>query len=231
MKDLSQFAYPTVSPSLLAADHAHLEEEILATEKAGAHFVHIDVMDGRFVENVSFSSTFVEQVHALHHMVNDVHIMIEKPWLFAADFVAKGADILTFHYEACPDEESRLVTIKEIHEGGALAGISLKPLTPVEKILPLLSQVDLVLVMSVEPGKGGQAFMPGALPKIRRLKRAIAKLPEGHRPIIEVDGGLNDKTGPLCVEAGADLLVAGSYLYGHPDFQKRMSLLLGIINE
>jgi ribulose-phosphate 3-epimerase len=231
MKDLQVFAYPAASPSLLAADHAHLREEIEMTEKAGAHFVHIDVMDGRFVENVSFSSAFVEEIHALHSMVNDVHIMIEKPWLFASDFVAKGADILTFHYEACPDDESREVTIQEIHRGGALAGISIKPLTPVEKILPFLGKVDLVLVMSVEPGKGGQSFMPGALPKIRRLKRAISQLPEGHRPLIEVDGGLNDVTGPLCVKAGADLLVAGSYLYGHPDFQKRMALLLGIINE
>jgi ribulose-phosphate 3-epimerase len=227
MKDLSAYSYPTVSPSLLAADHAKILSEIRKAQDLGAHFIHIDVMDGKFVPNVSFGEAFVHDVHDQHQMVNDTHIMIEKPWLFARAYCEAGADVLTFHLEACPDEASVLATIKEIRSYGVHPGLSIKPLTPIEKILPYLDKVDLILVMSVEPGKGGQSFIPKSLLRLAFLKKEIAALPSSKRPLLEVDGGINELTGPQCVKAGADLLVAGSYLYGHEDMGARMRLLVG----
>ena len=141
--------------------------------------------------------------------------MIEKPWLFARNYCENGSDILTFHLEACPDQESVLSTIQEIRSCGVHPGLSIKPATPASKILPYLELLDLILVMSVEPGKGGQAFLPTSLAKIALLKKEALKRPLEKRPLIEVDGGINEVTGPLAVKQGADLLVAGSYLYGH----------------
>jgi ribulose-phosphate 3-epimerase len=227
MKNLHAYSYPAVSPSLLAADHEHLVEETRKAETLGCHFIHIDVMDGKFVPNVSFGEAFVKEIHDKHTMVNDTHIMIEKPWLFAESYCQAGADILTFHLEACPDEESVLATIKEIKDCGVVAGLSIKPLTPLEKIFPYLDKVGLILVMSVEPGKGGQAFIPSSLARLALLRAAIDKLPASKRPILEVDGGINGLTGPSAVKAGADLLVAGSYLYGHEDMGARIKTLLG----
>jgi ribulose-phosphate 3-epimerase len=227
MKNLHAYSYPTVSPSLLAADHEHLVEETRKAETLGCHFIHIDVMDGKFVPNVSFGEAFVKEIHDKHTMVNDTHIMIEKPWLFAESYCQAGADILTFHLEACPDEESILATIKEITDCGVVAGLSIKPLTPLEKIFPYLDKVGLILVMSVEPGKGGQAFIPSSLARLALLRAAIDKLPANKRPILEVDGGINGLTGPSAIKAGADLLVAGSYLYGHEDMGARIKTLLG----
>lgn len=225
MKDLHAFSYPDVSPSLLAAPKDKIPESIALAERSGVHFIHIDVMDGRFVENVSFGSNFVQTYSKGHSLVNDVHIMIEKPWLFAMSYAEAGADILTFHYEACPQENDVHETIEEIHANGIACGISIKPLTPANVLLPYLDQVELILVMSVEPGKGGQIFLPSALLKLSFLKREIAKLPEAKRPILEVDGGINEITAREAREAGADLLVAGSYLYNHDDFLERVALL------
>jgi ribulose-phosphate 3-epimerase len=223
MKNLQQIAYPCVSPSLLAAPKEAIPASISLAENSGAPFIHIDCMDGRFVPNLAYDESFVRKYHS-PTLVNDVHIMIEKPWLFVDSYAEAGADILTFHLEACPDEESVRSTIKEIASLGVHPGLSIKPGTPVQKLLPYLDSVDLVLVMSVEPGKGGQSFLPSALAKLLFLKKEIARRPS--KPLLEVDGGINDLTGPECLKAGADVLVAGSYLYGHEDFALRLKKLL-----
>ncbi len=225
MKDLHLMTYPAVSPSLLAADKTRIPDEILLAANSGAKFIHIDCMDGKFVPNVAYDDAFVKKYH-VPYLVNDVHIMIEKPWLFARNYCENGADILTFHLEACPDQESVLSTIQEIRSCGVHPGLSIKPATPASKILPYLELLDLILVMSVEPGKGGQAFLPTSLAKIALLKKEALKRPLEKRPLIEVDGGINEVTGPLAVKQGADLLVAGSYLYGHEDFALRLKKLI-----
>ncbi|MCI2111498.1 MAG: ribulose-phosphate 3-epimerase [Bacilli bacterium] len=226
MIDLRSFSYPAFSPSLLAADHSRLVEETRKAERLGCHFIHIDVMDGRFVPNVSFGLDFVKEIHDKHHMVNDVHVMIEKPWASAASYVKAGADILTFHFEACPDGPCLRKTIAAIKGAGGTVGVSIKPLTPVEAIFPYLKEAGLVLLMSVEPGKGGQPFIPASLTRLLALRKEIDRLPFSKRPILEVDGGINALTGPACLKAGADLLVAGSYLYGHSDMKERMDAVL-----
>lgn len=227
MKELSQEpSLPAFSPSLLAADHSHLIEEAQKAERLGCHFIHIDVMDGKFVPNLSFGVDFVKEIHDQHGMINDTHIMIEKPWLYARSYVKAGADILTFHLEACPDHEKVLLTIAEIKKAGGMPGLSIKPLTSIERVFPYLNQVNLILLMSVEPGRGGQAFLPNSLERLSVLRAKIDALPLEERPLLEVDGGINGITGPACLKAGADILVAGSYLFGHDDMKERMAVVL-----
>lgn len=225
MKNLQDFVYPAANPSLLAADKERIEEELLFAEKSGARFIHIDVMDGRFVPNTSFGLSFVQRYHAVHHMVNDTHLMIEEPWLYVEDYVKAGSDIVTFHYEACPDDKTRFLTIEKIHQAGGLAGMSIKPATPVEVLTPFLESLDLVLIMSVEPGKGGQAFLPESLLKLDKLTSLLQKITKKMRPTIEIDGGINDYTFKNAIAHGAQLLVAGSYLFGHEDFALRLHAL------
>lgn len=212
-----------IAPSILSADFKHLEEDILKVQEAGAKWLHFDVMDGHFVPNISFGLPVLKSIKGCHNMINDVHIMIDNPLKYAQRFVETGADYLTFHYEACKDLDECREVIKVIHEAGGKAGISIKPRTKVEAILPLLGEVDLVLVMSVEPGFGGQEFIKEALGKIFLLQYHIKK--DELNTLIEVDGGINDITGRQCILAGANVLVAGSYLFGHDDVKERIKKL------
>ena len=209
-----------VAPSLLAADKSKLMEEIKLAEDSGAEYLHFDVMDGKFVPNISFGLENLRKISQTHKMINDVHIMIADPEEQAVNYIKAGADIITFHLEAFSCMVCMGKTNRAVHEAGGKVGISIKPKTKVRSLVPFLDQIDLVLIMSVEPGKGGQAFIKSSLSKIKFLRRYIDR----HKlnVLIEVDGGINDITGPLARKAGADILVAGTYLFGHSDFKERL---------
>lgn len=212
-----------ISPSLLSADKNRLLEEIKTVEKYGAEYLHWDVMDGKFVPNTSYTVEQVQEYAHKHNMINDVHIMVVDPEIEAPLFAKAGADIVTFHIEAVDSLESAEKIIDQLHSLNCKAGISVKPNTAVEEIFPLLKKLDLALVMSVEPGKGGQKFMPIALEKIAKLRSFIDE--RSYKCLIEVDGGINGETGQECLKAGVDILVAGSYLFGHEDIKERMESL------
>ena len=212
-----------IAPSILSADFNKLEEEVLKVQDAGAEFLHFDVMDGHFVPNISFGIPVLKNIAHSHHMVNDVHIMISDPKKYAPEFIKSGAEYLTFHYEALNSDKEVEEVIDLIHSLNVKSGLSVKPNTPVEVVDKFLPKLDLVLVMSVEPGFGGQSFIPSALDKIAHLRKVIDE--KKYDCLIEVDGGINAKTGKLCKDAGVDVLVAGSYLFGHDDLKERMESL------
>lgn len=212
-----------IAPSILSANFNRLGDEISLVERLGADYLHFDVMDGHFVPNISFGVPILKSIAHTHGMINDVHIMISEPLKYIDKFAEAGADIITFHYEACQSDEEVFKAIELIHEQGIRAGMSIKPHTPVSVIDRFISELDLVLIMSVEPGFGGQSFIYDALEKIKYVREVIDF--NDYDCLIEVDGGINGETGQLCKEHGADILVAGSYLFGHEDIQDRMESL------
>lgn len=203
-----------VSPSILSADFVNLERDIRALGPAGADYVHVDVMDGQFVPNISIGIPVVEAIRRISPLPLDVHLMIDRPLRYVERFCKAGADILTIHIEA-DTQEHNLEALRRIRELGVRAAISVKPATPAEAVLPYLELCSLVLVMTVEPGFGGQSFMADMMPKITEIRRYVTE--KGLSCEIEVDGGVNETTGKTCVEAGADVLVAGSAYFKAPD--------------
>ena len=212
-----------ISPSVLGADFLHFEDEVKKIKEAGMSWIHFDVMDGHFVKNISFGNIFLKRISPNIDLIKDVHIMIENPLQMVEKYKETGADYLTFHYEACKDDAEVFEVIDKIHENGMKAGLSVKPNTPIEKVYPFLHSLDLVLIMSVEPGKGGQKFIDFSLNRISALRNKIDE--ERVPTLISVDGGINDQTGPECLKVGADILVVGQYLFGHEDFLERYQRL------
>lgn len=206
-----------VSPSILSADFANLEKEIKAVAAAGADWIHVDVMDGHFVPNLTIGVPVVQSLKKVSPLPLDVHLMIEEPERFVEAFVKAGSDWLTIHVEACKDVKTTLAKIRSL---GAKAGITLRPRTSLDEILPYLDQVDLVLVMTVEPGFSGQSFMENQVEKINRLQSERAR--QSLRFLIEVDGGINEETAGRCKHA--DVFVAGNYVFKN-DYAKAIAFL------
>lgn len=201
-----------ISPSVLACDFSKLGEEVAEIERGGADMAHLDVMDGMFVTNMSFGFPIIESLRKVSNIVFDVHLMIAAPERYVERFAEAGADIITFHYEAASDSAALLQRIRSL---GKKAAISVKPATPIDVVYPLLPLCDMVLVMTVEPGYGGQALIPECLDKVKALRAEIER--QGLSVDIQVDGGINEKNAGAAITAGANVLVAGSAVFRAED--------------
>ena len=209
-----------IAPSILTVQKDDIIARIKEIENCGARWIHFDVMDGKFVPATTFDVNEIRNLLSQTKVTKDVHLMIKNPRAMVKSYIDAGADNVTFHYEACKDNIEVSAVIDMIHQYGAKAGMSIKPGTDVNAILPFLSKLDLVLVMSVEPGKGGQKFIGKSLKKINLLYKYKTEN-NLKNLLIEVDGGINDKTLGKCVKNGASVLVVGSYLFNHPDYVDR----------
>lgn len=203
-----------ISPSILAADFANLERDIRDIEAMGSDFVHVDVMDGIFVPNISIGIPVVKSIRPVTKLPLDVHLMIDRPIRYVEDFVKAGADFVTIHVEA-DQPQNTLEALDKIHALGCKAGIVLKPRTPAEAAIPYLEKCDIILVMTVEPGFGGQKFMADMMPKVSKLRQMLDHVNPGC--LLEVDGGVDAVTCHICKESGANVLVAGSAYFKAPD--------------
>jgi len=204
-----------ISPSILSSDFSRLGEEIKAITKAGADYIHIDVMDGNFVPNLTFGPPIIKAIRKYTDLPFDVHLMIDSPERYIKDYYNAGADIITVHAEASTHLHR---TIQEIKALGVKAGVSINPATSVEAIKYVLNNVDLVLIMTVNPGFGGQSFIDSCVPKIKQVKELNPNI------LIEIDGGINSETAKICVDNGANMLVAGSYIFSG-DYKERIQNL------
>ena len=214
---------PQIAPSILAADFANLQKEVEMLNASAADYIHVDIMDGVFVPNISFGIPVTEAIHRHATKPLDVHLMIINPELYVEDFVKAGASIVTVHVEACTHLHR---TLQEIKRLGVAAGVALNPHTPIELLTEVLEEVDLVCVMSVNPGFGGQKFIEHSYAKVANLKNLILK--KGAKTQIEVDGGVSEQNAKRLVEAGADILVAGSFVFRAPDPIKAIASLKSI---
>jgi ribulose-phosphate 3-epimerase len=211
-----------IAPSILSANFAKLGEEIEAVDRGGADYIHIDVMDGHFVPNITIGPLIVSAIRPVTKLPLDVHLMIENPDQYIEAFAKAGADYITVHVEACKHLHR---TIQLIKSQGVKAGVVLNPATPVETIQHIIGDIDMCLLMSVNPGFGGQKFIPEVLPKITAVNEMA--LQKGHKIEIEVDGGVNPETAQLCIEAGATVLVAGSAIYNEADYEQAILSIRG----